>query len=99
MDRPRHIFKIGQQVYHHAGGLPGGQRTGPYTIIGIAWQSGGPVRYRITSSKHEQLAHASELTETQRYERIKSRGTRRLFSVQSADNRRKRGGAATLCIL
>lgn len=57
MDRPRHIFKIGQQVYHHAGGLPGGQRTGPY----IAWQSGGTVRYRIKSSKHEQPAHESEL--------------------------------------
>lgn len=54
-------FKIGQQVYHHAGGLPGGQRTGPYTVIGIAWQSGGTVRYRIKSSKHEQLAHESEL--------------------------------------
>jgi hypothetical protein len=61
MERPPHTFKIGQQVYHHAGGLPGGQRTGPYTIIGIVWQSGGTVRYRIKSSKHEQLAHESEL--------------------------------------
>jgi hypothetical protein len=61
MKRLGHTFKIDQQVYHHAGGLPGGQRTGPYTIMGIVWQSGGTVRYRIKCSNYEQLTHESEL--------------------------------------
>jgi hypothetical protein len=61
MERPTHTFKIGQQVYHHAGGLPGGKRTGPYTIVGVVRQSGDAVLYRIKNSKHEQVAHESEL--------------------------------------
>jgi hypothetical protein len=61
MKRPAHTFKIGQQVYHHSGGLPGGKRTGPYTIIGIVWQPEGTVRYRIKSPTREQLAEESEL--------------------------------------
>ena len=61
MERPTHTFKIGHQVYHHAGGLPGGKRTGPYTIISVVRQSDGAVLYRIKNSKHEQLAHESEM--------------------------------------
>jgi hypothetical protein len=61
MDRPTYAFKTGQQVFHHSGGLPGGERTGPYTIIGIVRQSGGTVLYRIKNSTREQLAHESEL--------------------------------------
>jgi hypothetical protein len=59
MTRPTHKFKIGQQVFHHV--RPGGKRTGPYTVIGIAWQSEGAVRYRIKSPTREQLAEESEL--------------------------------------
>ena len=61
MERATHTFKIGQQVYHHAGGLPGGKRTGPYTVIGVVRQSSDAVLYRIKNSKDEQLAHESEL--------------------------------------
>jgi hypothetical protein len=61
MERPGHTFKIGQQVYHHARSLPGGKRTGPYTIIGIVRQSSGVPLYRIKSPAREQLAHESEL--------------------------------------
>ena len=61
MEKPTHTFKIGQQVYHHTSGPPGGKRTGPYTIIAIAWQSEGTVRYRIKSPTREQLAEESEL--------------------------------------
>ena len=59
--RPRYAFKIGQQVYHHSGGLPGGKRTGPYMIAGIVRQSDGAFLYRISGSKGEQLAHESAL--------------------------------------
>jgi hypothetical protein len=70
MKRPIHAFEIGQQVYHHSGGLPGGKRTGPYTIIGRVRsyttegrlrQPDGTILYRIKSSTREQLAEASEL--------------------------------------
>jgi hypothetical protein len=61
MDKPAYTFKIGQQVYLHAGGPRGGKRTGPYTIVGIVRESSGNILYRIKSSKHEQLAHESEL--------------------------------------
>jgi hypothetical protein len=61
MERPTHTFKIGQQVYDHAGGLPGGKRTGPYTVVGVVRQSSDAVLYRIKNSRHEQLAHESEL--------------------------------------
>jgi hypothetical protein len=61
MKRPAHKFKIGQQVFHHSGGLPGGKRTGPYTVIGLAWQSSGTMLYRIKSETREQLAYESEL--------------------------------------
>jgi hypothetical protein len=61
MKRPTHKFKVGQQVYRHSGGLPGGKRTGPYTVIGLTWQPNGTVLYRIKSSTREQLAHESEL--------------------------------------
>ena len=59
--RPTHTFKIGQQIYHHSGGLPGGKRTGPCTIIGVVRQSSGIILYRIKSSGREQLAQESEL--------------------------------------
>jgi hypothetical protein len=61
MKRPTHTFKIGQQVYHHSGGLPGRNRTGPYMVVGIVRQPNGTILYRIKSSTREQLAHESEL--------------------------------------
>jgi hypothetical protein len=70
MERPTHTFKIGQQVYHHAGGLPGRKRTGPYTIVGIVRQSGAVVLYRIKNLKQEQLAHESGLKFSLRPTRI-----------------------------
>jgi hypothetical protein len=57
--RPTRTFKIGQQVYLHAGGLRG--RTGPYMVIGITRQPNGTILYRIKNSTREQLAHESEL--------------------------------------
>jgi hypothetical protein len=53
MPKPAHAFKIGQQVYYHSGGPPGGTQTGPYTIIGLLWQSGSAVRYCIKSTMRE----------------------------------------------
>jgi hypothetical protein len=61
MKRPIHTFKIGQQVYHHTGGLSGGTRTGPYTIVGMVRQSSGVILFKIKSATREQLAHESEL--------------------------------------
>jgi hypothetical protein len=61
MQRPRHTFKIGEQVYHYSGGLPGRKRTGPYTVVGRVRQSDGTILYRIKNSMREQLAHPSEL--------------------------------------
>jgi hypothetical protein len=61
MTRPIHAFKIGQQVYHHTGGPPGGKRTGPYTIVGLVRQSSGTILFKIKSASREQLAHESEL--------------------------------------
>ena len=61
MKRPIHAFKIGQQVYHHTGGRPRGNRTGPYTVIGLVWQPEGKVRYRISSRTRNALVDASEL--------------------------------------
>jgi hypothetical protein len=70
MKRPTHTFKIGEQVYHHSGGLPGGRRTGPYTIVGRVRsyttegrlrQPDGTILYRIKNSAREQLVHPSEL--------------------------------------
>ena len=61
MKRPIHAFKIGQQVYHHTGGPPGGKRTGPYTIVGLVRQSSGTILFKIKSASREQLAHESEL--------------------------------------
>jgi hypothetical protein len=61
MKRPTHTFKIGQQVYHHTGGRPRGNRTGPYTIVAMVRQSSGTMLYRLKSSTREQLAHESEL--------------------------------------
>jgi ABC-type lipopolysaccharide export system ATPase subunit len=61
MKRPIHAFKIGQQVYHHTGGLPRGKRTGPYTIVGLVRQSSGTILFKIKSATREQLAHESEL--------------------------------------
>ena len=60
MTRPIHAFKIGQQVYHHSGGLPQ-KRTGPYIIVGVVRRSTGETLYRIKSSSREQLAHPDEL--------------------------------------
>ena len=45
----------------HTGGLPGGKRTGPYTIVGVVRQPSDAVLYRIKNSKYEHLAHESEL--------------------------------------
>jgi hypothetical protein len=61
MKRRTHKFKVGQQVYHNTVGLPGGKRTGPYTVIGPTWQPNGTMLYRIKSATSEQLAHESEL--------------------------------------
>jgi hypothetical protein len=61
MEKPTHAFKIGQQVYHHTGGPPGGKRTGPYMIIGVVRRSTGETLYRIKSSSGEQLAQPDEL--------------------------------------
>ena len=61
MTRPIHAFKIGQQVYHHTGGPPGGKRTGPYTIVGLVRQSSGVILFKIKSASREQLAHPDEL--------------------------------------
>jgi hypothetical protein len=61
MPRPSHTFKIGQEVYHHSGGLPRGKRTGPYTIVGLVRRSSGETLYRIKSASREQLAHPDEL--------------------------------------
>jgi hypothetical protein len=61
MKRRTHKFKVGQQVYHHTVGLPGGKRTGPYTVIGLVWQPNGTMLYRLKSATRDQLAHESEL--------------------------------------
>jgi hypothetical protein len=61
MAKPAHTFQIGQQVYHHRDSLPGGTQTGPYTIIGLLWQSGGAVRYCIKSTTREQIVDESDL--------------------------------------
>jgi ABC-type lipopolysaccharide export system ATPase subunit len=53
MKRPIHAFKIG--------GLPGGKRTGPYTIVGMVRQSSGVILFKIKRASREQLAHESEL--------------------------------------
>ena len=60
-DKTNPAFKIGQQVYHHTGGPPGGKRTGPYTIVGLVRQSSGTILFKIKSASREQLAHESEL--------------------------------------
>jgi hypothetical protein len=67
MPKPAHTFQIGQQVYHHSGGLPGGMWTGPHTILGLVWQSGGAVQYCIKSTTlvdESELKLASKSTET-----------------------------------
>jgi hypothetical protein len=56
-----YAFKIGQQVYHQAGGMRGGKRTGPFAVVGIVRQSSGTVPYRIKSATREQLADGAEL--------------------------------------
>jgi hypothetical protein len=62
MPKPAHTFKIGQHVYYHpSGDLPGGTRTGPYTIIGLLWQSGSAMRYCIRSNTREQIVDESDL--------------------------------------
>jgi hypothetical protein len=70
MPKPAHAFKIGDQVYHHSGGLPAAKPTGPYTIVGRVRsyttegrlrQPDGTILYRIKSSTHEQLAEESEI--------------------------------------
>ena len=61
MPKPAHAFNIGQHVYHHSGDQPGGTRTGPYTIIGLLWQSGSAMRYCIKSSTREQIVDESDL--------------------------------------
>jgi hypothetical protein len=59
MPKPAHTFKIGEQVYHHSGDPAGGTRTGPYTIIGLLWQSESAVRYCIKSATREQGVRCS----------------------------------------
>jgi hypothetical protein len=60
MKRPTRTFKIGEQVYHPEG-RPRGNRTGPYTIVGMVRQSSGVILFKIKSATREQLAHESEL--------------------------------------
>ena len=38
-----------------------GNRTGPYTIVGMVRQSSGAILLKIKSATREQLAHESEL--------------------------------------
>jgi hypothetical protein len=45
-----HTCKIGQEGFHHTGGLPDGKRAGPYTIVGVVRQSSGTILYRIESA-------------------------------------------------
>ena len=59
MPKPEHAFSIGQQVYHHHG--PGGTPTGPYTVIGLLWQTGSAMRYCIRSTVREQIVDESDL--------------------------------------
>ena len=61
MAKPAHTFQIGQEVYLHSGGLAGGTRSGPYTIIGLLWQSSSAVRYCIKSTTREQIVDESDL--------------------------------------
>ena len=61
MTRPIHAFKIGQQVYHHSGDPPSGTPMGPYTIIGLLWQSGSAMRYCIKNTTREQIVDESDL--------------------------------------
>ena len=61
MVKPAHTFKIGQQVYHHPVDLSSGTRSGPYTVIGLLWQSEGAVRYCIKSTTREQIVDESDL--------------------------------------
>ena len=39
MERPEHIFKIGEQIYRYAGGMPRRNRTRPYTVVDVVRQS------------------------------------------------------------
>jgi hypothetical protein len=55
-----YAFKIGQQVYRHAGDRRGGSRTGPYVIVGIVRQSSGTILYRIKDPTRELLADGAE---------------------------------------
>ena len=59
MDRRAYTFKVGQLVFYHAKGRR--NRTGPYTIVGLARQSDGRTLYRIRDSAEEHLANADEL--------------------------------------
>ena len=61
MSRTAHIFKIGQEVYHHTGVFQRGKRSGPYTVVGVVRRSTGETLYRIKSSSREHLAHPDEL--------------------------------------
>jgi hypothetical protein len=62
MPKPAHAFNIGQQVYyHHSGGPPSATPTGPYTVIGLLWQTGSAMRYCIGSTTREQIVDESDL--------------------------------------
>jgi hypothetical protein len=61
MDRAGYTFKIGQQVFYFAGGRERGNRTGPYTIVGVERQLGGGILYRIGSRSRQRLAYRNEL--------------------------------------
>ena len=60
MTRPIHTFKIGQQVCHHTGGLPG--ESGQPLTPSSAWLGNRAASScSRLSATHEQLAHESEL--------------------------------------
>jgi hypothetical protein len=61
MPKPAHAFNIGQQVYYHSGGTPSAKPTGPYTVIGLLWQTESPMRYCIKSTTGEQIVDESDL--------------------------------------
>jgi hypothetical protein len=62
MPKPAHAFKLGQQVYYHHSGSPSNATpTGPYTVIGLLWQTGSAMRYCIRRTTREQIVDEIDL--------------------------------------
>ena len=61
MDRASYTYKVGQQVFYFSGGRERGNKTGPYTVVGIERQLGGGILYRIRSRSRQRLAYWNEL--------------------------------------